>query len=229
MVNVTNRSNVTVRLIALEFLFGHGLNQPSSVLGFGPNAHPGLTTNGHWSSDQDRPVLCASLSRSFRLREAGAGEGNRTLVFSLEGYCSTIELHPPGLPILSATFAFSAAAAWQKLSRKERRQHKLAKITFRPARYRWWRELDLNQRRHSQRIYSPSPLTARASLQNRLQIPHERQSLHIRDPTDWCRVYVRMSLACQLKFIQKNVQTLAASLQFNLCGDTVTARYCVSQ
>src|SRR3954452_14304074 len=29
----------------------------------------------------------------------GAGEGNRTLVFSLEGCCSTIELHPrQGLP-----------------------------------------------------------------------------------------------------------------------------------
>ena len=27
----------------------------------------------------------------------GAGEGNRTLVVSLEGFCSTIELHPPGL------------------------------------------------------------------------------------------------------------------------------------
>ncbi len=26
----------------------------------------------------------------------GAGEGNRTLVISLEGFCSTIELHPPG-------------------------------------------------------------------------------------------------------------------------------------
>ncbi len=26
---------------------------------------------------------------------AGAGEGNRTLVVSLEGFCSTIELHPP--------------------------------------------------------------------------------------------------------------------------------------
>src|SRR5215510_16421492 len=25
----------------------------------------------------------------------GAGEGNRTLVISLEGFCSTIELHPP--------------------------------------------------------------------------------------------------------------------------------------
>ena len=27
-------------------------------------------------------------------REVGAGEGNRTLVVSLEGFCSTIELHP---------------------------------------------------------------------------------------------------------------------------------------
>ena len=27
-----------------------------------------------------------------------AGEGNRTLVFSLEGYCSTIELHPRSKP-----------------------------------------------------------------------------------------------------------------------------------
>src|SRR5215471_10065744 len=29
--------------------------------------------------------------------ELGAGEGNRTLVISLEGCCSTIELHPPGV------------------------------------------------------------------------------------------------------------------------------------
>ena len=29
-------------------------------------------------------------------RDAGAGEGNRTLVVSLEGFCSTIELHPQG-------------------------------------------------------------------------------------------------------------------------------------
>jgi hypothetical protein len=27
-------------------------------------------------------------------RQRGAGEGNRTLVVSLEGFCSTIELHP---------------------------------------------------------------------------------------------------------------------------------------
>jgi hypothetical protein len=30
------------------------------------------------------------------LENIGAGEGNRTLVFSLEGCCSTIELHPLG-------------------------------------------------------------------------------------------------------------------------------------
>ena len=31
-----------------------------------------------------------------KFRNAGAGEGNRTLVVSLEGFCSTIELHPHG-------------------------------------------------------------------------------------------------------------------------------------
>src|SRR5262245_32467509 len=30
--------------------------------------------------------------------DPGAGEGNRTLVISLEGFCSTIELHPPREP-----------------------------------------------------------------------------------------------------------------------------------
>ena len=29
----------------------------------------------------------------------GAGEGNRTPVISLEGFCSTIELHPLKLPL----------------------------------------------------------------------------------------------------------------------------------
>src|SRR5262249_39818219 len=61
----------------------------------------------------------------------GAGEGNRTPVFSLEGCCSTIELHPQA-----------------------------HEVVF------WWRGLDSNQRRLSQRIYSPSPLTPRAPLRN---------------------------------------------------------------
>jgi hypothetical protein len=33
------------------------------------------------------------------VRWTGAGEGNRTLVVSLEGFCSTIELHPPDITI----------------------------------------------------------------------------------------------------------------------------------
>src|SRR4029079_157910 len=39
--------------------------------------------------------LCVSSPRQRNRGHFKAGEGNRTLVFSLEGYCSTIELHPP--------------------------------------------------------------------------------------------------------------------------------------
>src|SRR5579859_5765557 len=51
----------------------------------------------------------------------GAGEGNRTLVVSLEGFCSTIELHPQ--------------------TNKNR--------SVAPCMGGWWRRLDLNQRRLS--------------------------------------------------------------------------------
>ncbi len=34
------------------------------------------------------------ISYTLRTAQGGAGEGNRTLVSSLEGWCSTIELHP---------------------------------------------------------------------------------------------------------------------------------------
>ena len=37
------------------------------------------------------PLPCYSSLKP----KPGAGEGNRTLVISLEGFCSTIELHPP--------------------------------------------------------------------------------------------------------------------------------------
>ena len=41
-------------------------------------------------------LLRTSLYPVQPARATGAGEGNRTLVVSLEGFCSTIELHPPG-------------------------------------------------------------------------------------------------------------------------------------
>ena len=53
--------------------------------------------------------------------------------------------------------AWKAAALPLSYTRKLRGQ---ARAVF------WWRGLDSNQRRLSQRIYSPSPLTTRAPLRN---------------------------------------------------------------
>ena len=63
----------------------------------------------------------------------GAGEGNRTLVVSLEGFCSTIELHPRG------TTSFNS----------------LHDSSF------WWWGLDSKQRSQRGQIYSLLPLTTR--------------------------------------------------------------------
>ena len=41
------------------------------------------------------PRVRSRFQQSPGLSKSGAGEGNRTLVVSLEGFCSTIELHPP--------------------------------------------------------------------------------------------------------------------------------------
>ena len=42
-----------------------------------------------------RALVRSRFQQSAGLSKSGAGEGNRTLVVSLEGFCSTIELHPP--------------------------------------------------------------------------------------------------------------------------------------
>src|SRR4051812_26950083 len=46
---------------------------------------------------------------AIRSTETGAGEGNRTLVISLEGFSSTIELHPQGPSTSTALHFFSTA------------------------------------------------------------------------------------------------------------------------
>src|SRR5262249_44710630 len=69
----------------------------------------------------------------------GAGEGNRTLVFSLEGCCSTIELHPRDA-VLGGDARSSGA---------------------------WWRGLDSNQRTLSEQIYSLPDLTTLPPLHAR--------------------------------------------------------------
>ena len=48
------------------------------------------TTELHGLGFYTRPTMRTDTTNT------GAGEGNRTLVLSLEGFSSTIELHPPG-------------------------------------------------------------------------------------------------------------------------------------
>src|SRR5258708_29296054 len=62
----------------------------------------------------------------------GAGEGNRTLVISLEGFCSTIELHPPSNR--SSAVHFTRVLPPFARSTVQRPES-------------WWRGLDSNQRR----------------------------------------------------------------------------------
>ncbi len=50
----------------------------------------------------------------------GAGEGNRTLVVSLEGFCSTIELHPQGS--MDSQLLLQLAFWWRRLDSNQRRR-----------------------------------------------------------------------------------------------------------
>jgi hypothetical protein len=87
------------------------------------------------------PRECSTTEPHGRNRNnsnAGAGEGNRTLVISLEGFCSTIELHPL-LPLSSTSYRISLAplsATKNKRShppqfpRNSRRRHVVTEVEF---------------------------------------------------------------------------------------------------
>ncbi len=64
--------------------------------------------------------------------KTGAGEGNRTLVISLEGFSSTIELHPPGATASAAQLTFGGGG-WIRTSVLVRGQiYSLLPLTTRP-------------------------------------------------------------------------------------------------
>lgn len=77
-----------------------------------------------------------------------AGEGNRTLVFSLEGYCSTIELHPR-----------SATRPVRGNDRRGLNRPRSARLAG--GNGGKWGVQDSNLRRQCHQIYSLTPLTAR--------------------------------------------------------------------
>src|ERR1700688_3845287 len=94
-------------------------------------------------------VMMSRPSWCFRLLTTGiytgAGEGNRTLVVSLEGFCSTIELHPHG-DSLQYRYSFnSGGGGWIRTSVGV-----------------------------SQQIYSLPPLATRAPLRRELTIMGEQ-------------------------------------------------------
>ena len=74
---------------------------------------------------------------------AGAGEGNRTLVISLEGFSSTIELHPQRININNLLHP--------QLTRLMHLNTMLL--------YNWWRELDSNQRRRKPTDLQSAPFS----------------------------------------------------------------------
>src|SRR6185436_16359503 len=76
-------------------------------------------------------LASADNLRSASRAKVGAGEGNRTLVVSLEGFCSTIELHPhfvlPHHSELALARRAVAAEAWSAFAqRASARQPSLA-------------------------------------------------------------------------------------------------------
>ena len=119
-----------------------------------------------------------ALTPSTANQTRRAGEGNRTLVFSLEGCCSTIELHPLVLPC-SKNLSISESGSKSILTvgtintdiahfrqpylihhtrKLTKTTHAQTKLNRESGRCRIRTYVDI-----SQRIYSPSPLTTRAT------------------------------------------------------------------
>src|SRR5260370_25222308 len=80
MIDMANRPDVAMRLRPLKLRLRH------------------LTAFSSKKTSQTKTNLHCDHLREPTGDAAGAGDGNRTHVASLEGWCSTIELHPPGAP-----------------------------------------------------------------------------------------------------------------------------------
>ena len=141
MIHVPDRAHVHVRLGSLEFAFGHDC-LPDAV---SDHLVP-MTRIERVTSPLPRECSTTELhGRNLPPGSiAGAGEGNRTLVISLEGFCSTIELHPPDV-----------------LHPKQNHRPPLPLhylLDLPPARSAWWRGLDSNQRRRKANRFTVCPL-----------------------------------------------------------------------
>ena len=85
-----------------------------------------------------------------------AGRGNRTLVFSLEGYCSTIELHPRDFRNRKAAESDLPTESLKIMIADPGRTAERSVA----AQIGQWGVQDSNLRRQSHQIYSLTPLAA---------------------------------------------------------------------
>lgn len=85
-----------------------------------------------------------------------AGRGNRTLVFSLEGYCSTIELHPRDFRTRKAAESDLPTESLKIMTVDSGRTAERSVA----AQIGQWGVQDSNLRRQSHQIYSLTPLAA---------------------------------------------------------------------
>ncbi len=115
MINVTNRTNVNMRLRTFKFALCHRhqslvlfscfispRNRTVELDQAGPLHQPDHYNSlktvkpAHFNDGNILPSysLTQSLTTVWHQKLFGAGSGNRTRIFSLEGCCSTIELYP---------------------------------------------------------------------------------------------------------------------------------------
>src|SRR5690606_8971180 len=127
------------------------------------------------SRSDHRPVR----SNATAFGESGAAAGARTALELVDGIepstsplpreCSTTELHEPAWSGRRDSnprhSAWEADALPTELLPRTGNASTFPKVSGAATARVWWVGLDSNQRRHSQRIYSPSPLTTRAPTQ----------------------------------------------------------------
>ena len=114
MIYVTNSSYVNVWLCSLKLSLCHNY---SSSLNVKHNSMVPMARIERATSPLPRECSTTELHGQTTiclLIKFGAGEGNRTLILSLEGFCSTIELHPPSFPVHQNW--------WRGLDSNQRRQ-----------------------------------------------------------------------------------------------------------
>ena len=88
MVNVTYRADIAMRLRSLKLLFCHFLIPDYKII------YTKKPPKRRLEPLDQAFLACVTGFFSVKKPFIGAGDGNRTHVVSLEGFCSTIELHP---------------------------------------------------------------------------------------------------------------------------------------